>query len=117
MARTLASYNVHRGIGRDGGADPERVLGVLREIDADVFALQEVEAHDSGGDMLAWLASATGMRAIAGTTLLRHDGHYGNGLLTRCEVAATELVDLSFRNREPRGATVAASGLTGAGNL
>ncbi len=117
MALTLASYNVHRAIGRDGRTDPGRILGVLREIDADVIALQEVEAHDSGGDMLAWLGAQTGMRAIAGTTLARHDGHYGNGLLTRCEVDATELVDLSFRNREPRGAIVADIKLNGAGNL
>ena len=104
MALRLASYNVHRAIGRDRRCEPQRILDVIREIDPDVVALQEVEAHDSGGDMLAWLARETGMRAIAGTTLLRHDGHYGNGLLTRCEIKATELVDLSFPKREPRGA-------------
>ena len=117
MALTLASYNVHRAIGRDGRTDPARILGVVREIAPDVIALQEVEAHDSGGDMLAWLGAETGMRAIAGTTLLRHDGHYGNGILTRCEVKATELVDLTFRNREPRGAIVADLQLNGSGSL
>ena len=101
----LASYNVHRGKGRDGRTDPARILGVLKEIDADVYALQEVEAHDTGGDMLAWLAKEMNASAIAGTTLLRHDGHYGNGLLARCHcIVRTELVDLSWREREPRGA-------------
>src|SRR5206468_7922998 len=76
----LASYNVHRAIGRDRRCEPERILAVLREIDADVLALQEVEAHDDGGDMLAWLATETGFQPVAGTTLMRHDGHYGNGL-------------------------------------
>ncbi len=80
-AMRLASYNVHRAIGRDRRTEPERILGVIREMDADVVALQEVEAHDTGGDMLAWLARETGMHAVAGTTLARHDGHYGNGLL------------------------------------
>jgi endonuclease/exonuclease/phosphatase family metal-dependent hydrolase len=103
----LASYNVHRAVGRDGRTDPQRILGVLQEIDADVYALQEVEAHDSGGDMLAWLAREMKADAVAGTTLARHDGHYGNGLLTRCDIEATQLVDLSFRNREPRGAIAA----------
>ena len=117
MALRLASYNVHRAIGRDRRAEPARILGVLREIDADVVALQEVEAHHSGGDMLAWLAAETGMRAIAGTTLLRHDGHYGNGILTRCEIKAAQLVDLSFRNREPRGAIAADLRLNGSGTL
>jgi endonuclease/exonuclease/phosphatase family metal-dependent hydrolase len=101
----LASYNVHRAIGRDRRTDPARILGVLREIDADVYALQEVEAHDTGGDMLAWLANELNASAIAGTTLLRHDGHYGNGLIARCNcIVRSELVDLSWREREPRGA-------------
>lgn len=113
----VASYNVHRAIGRDRRTDPQRILAVIREIDPHVIALQEVEAHDSGGDMLAWLAESTGMRAIAGTTLKRHDGHYGNGLLTRGEIRASQLVDLSFRNREPRGAISADISLNGSGSL
>ncbi len=117
MAFRLASYNVHRAIGRDRRCEPQRILDVIREIDPDVVALQEVEAHDSGGDMLAWLARETGMRAIAGTTLRRHDGYYGNGLLTRCEVKAVELVDLSFPKREPRGAIAADLQLDGTGSL
>lgn len=103
----LASYNVHSAVGRDRRCDPERILAVLREIDADVFALQEVEAHDDGGDMLEWLAGELGYKAIAGTTLRRHDGHFGNGLLTRCPARAIDLVDLSWRRREPRGAIAA----------
>jgi endonuclease/exonuclease/phosphatase family metal-dependent hydrolase len=103
----LASYNVHSAVGRDRKCDPARILGVLREIDADVFALQEVEAHDTGGDMLHWLAAETGFTAVAGPTLKRHDGHFGNGILTRCPARAINLVDLSWRRREPRGAIAA----------
>ena len=72
-----------------------------------VIALQEVEASDTGVDMLAWLAAEMGFHAVAGTTLIRHDGHYGNGLLTRCPIANTQLCDLSWRGREPRGAIAA----------
>ena len=103
----LASYNVHRAIGRDGRCEPQRILDVLREIDADVVALQEVEARDGGADMLAWLGEQTGFAAIAGTTLIRHDGHYGNGLLTRLPIRDQLLCDLSWRGREPRGAIAA----------
>lgn len=103
----LASYNVHRAIGTDRRFSPQRILDVLREIDADVIALQEVEARDGGDDMLAWLATEMGFNAIAGTTLLRHDGHYGNGLLTRCGIRKQTLCDLSWRGREPRGAIAA----------
>lgn len=103
----IASYNVHRAVGMDGRCMPERILGVLQEIDADVVALQEVEAGDSGTDMLAWLAAKTGFHAVAGTTLVRHDGHYGNGLLARVPIAESHLLDLSWRGREPRGAIAA----------
>jgi endonuclease/exonuclease/phosphatase family metal-dependent hydrolase len=113
----LASYNVHRAIGRDRQCEPERILGVLREIDADVVALQEVEASDSGEDMLAWLAGRTGMHAVAGTTLIRHDGHYGNGLLSRCPIRATKVLDLTYGRREPRGAIAVDLDCEGRGGL
>ena len=106
-ALKIVSYNVHRAIGCDRRFSPDRILAVLKEIDADVVALQEVEAHESGSDMLEWLAKQTGMHAIAGTTLLRHDGHYGNGLLTRMPIRQKTLCDLSWRGREPRGAIAA----------
>lgn len=106
-ALKIVSYNVHRAIGRDRKFLPQRILDVLREIDADVVALQEVEARDSGADMLAWLAEQTGYAAIAGTTLIRHDGHYGNGLLTRLPIRDKVICDLSWRGREPRGAIAA----------
>jgi endonuclease/exonuclease/phosphatase family metal-dependent hydrolase len=103
----IASYNVHHAVGTDGRSDVGRILAVLRELDADVIALQEVEAHDSGGDMLHFLAKETGMHSVAGTTLRRREGFYGNGLLTRCPVRQKVVTDLSWRGREPRGAIAA----------
>ncbi|HSF48421.1 MAG TPA: endonuclease/exonuclease/phosphatase family protein [Burkholderiales bacterium] len=44
------------------------------------------------------------MQAIPGVTILRHDGDYGNALLTRRPVLAVRRHDFSFRKREPRGA-------------
>jgi len=100
----IVSYNIHCGIGWDGRFNEQRILDVLMETNADVIALQEVESRASGIDMLDWLAKGMSYHAIAGTTLLRADGHYGNGILTRCPVLSSKLLDLSFRNREPRGA-------------
>ena len=82
---TFATYNIHRCTGWDGRYDPERIAGVLKELDADVIALQEVNSRDhSGLELLAWFSEQTKLRAIAGPTLLRHTGHYGNAVLTRC---------------------------------
>ncbi len=103
----LASYNIHGGIGRDRRFSERRILEVLREVDADVVALQEVESRASGVDMLAWLANEMGYHAVFGSTLLRADGHYGNGLLARCPIHDSTLCDLTWRGREPRGAIAA----------
>ena len=43
MNLTFASYNIHKAVGLDRRRDPERILAVLREIDADVIALQEAD--------------------------------------------------------------------------
>jgi endonuclease/exonuclease/phosphatase family metal-dependent hydrolase len=104
--RTLrvASYNIHGGIGTDRHFVPNRIVDVLRELRADIVALQEVESRATGFDMLAFLADATGARAIAGPTLLSANGDYGNGLLTRFEVLSERCIDLSCSGREPRGA-------------
>lgn len=38
-----ASYNIRKGIGLDRRRDPQRILAVLKEVDADVVALQEAD--------------------------------------------------------------------------
>jgi len=49
----IASYNTHGGVGRDRHFVPKRIADVLKEIDADVVALQEVENRATGFDMRA----------------------------------------------------------------
>jgi endonuclease/exonuclease/phosphatase family metal-dependent hydrolase len=103
----VVSYNIHQCVGRDGRRDPQRVANVLREIDGDVVGLQEVDAQGGGGSesmQMQYLASALGLHAIAGPTILRHDGHYGNALLTRRPVVDVRHIDLTVYRREPRGA-------------
>lgn len=43
MRLTFASYNIHKAVGTDRRRDPDRVITVLREIDADIIALQEAD--------------------------------------------------------------------------
>lgn len=107
MTLTVASYNVHRCIGRDGRHDPDRVARVLRELDADVVALQEVSARRGGPedvDQCEHLARAAGMQALRGPTLRSHRGEIGNALLTRLRPQRLERIDLTQPKREPRGA-------------
>jgi hypothetical protein len=68
---TLATYNIHACIGVDRRFVPERTVQVLRELDADVIALQKVEHHAMDGyDLLDYLAEKTGLTAIAGPSIL-----------------------------------------------
>ncbi len=102
MRLRLATYNVH------GCADLSRTAAVLRALEADVIALQELRWNPLDAlHVLDDLAARLGCTPLAGPTLLRPDGHYGNALLTRLPVVRTRLEDLSFPGREPRGALAA----------
>jgi endonuclease/exonuclease/phosphatase family metal-dependent hydrolase len=102
---TVATYNIHSAIGTDGRFDSQRIAGVLREINADVVALQEVPLGDSRREnVLAQLQQATGFYAVEGPAMTLPHRHYGNAVLSRYPVTATRTIDLSFGSREPRGA-------------
>ena len=49
MELTFASYNIHKAVGIDGRRDPERIIAVLREMHADVIALQEADRLEAAG--------------------------------------------------------------------
>ncbi len=105
MLLRVASYNIHRAIGRDGQQSPERIAEVLREVQADVVALQEVAYRtDAVGDVPGYLAAATEAEVIRGETLRDERGPYGNAVLSRAPVARIDRLDFSTRGREPRGA-------------
>jgi phospholipase D1/2 len=109
VSRTLrvASYNVHGCLGWDGRRDVARVIRILREIDADVIGLQEVESRHGRSeiDQAERFAAALGMACIEGP-LLHHAqrGWYGNAVLTRLEVQAVRRVLFGSHGGEARGA-------------
>ena len=107
----VATYNIHRGYGRDRRQDLDRVAAVLREMEADLLALQEVDSDPDPDpreedllDQLAHLAEATGFHAVTGPTLRRRGLAYGNLLLSRHAVGEVTHLDLCVAGCEPRGA-------------
>ena len=94
----IASYNVHGCRGTDGRKDASRIAGVIAELECDTVGLQEVDYR------LDYIAGRVGMEAVPGLTLVRHDGPYGNALLTKRKVLDVRRLALGYGRREPRNA-------------
>jgi endonuclease/exonuclease/phosphatase family metal-dependent hydrolase len=105
MRMVFATYNIHGCVGWDRRYDPDRIRDVIRELNADIVALQEVDAPGQHGLELAhWFGEETKLRVVAGPTLMERKGHHGNAVLLRCEHQDVRLLDLSLPGLEPRGA-------------
>jgi endonuclease/exonuclease/phosphatase family metal-dependent hydrolase len=103
----VVTYNIHACVGVDRRYDPARIAAVLREIDADIACLQEINARrDSGlhGDQAAYLAEATGCQVILGAGPRGQRGRFANAILTRFPVLAARAIDLAVSDYEPRAA-------------
>lgn len=84
----VLTWNIHHGENAAGEIDLERIAAVIRSVDPDVVALQEVDARTarSGGvDQAAELARLTDRHAVFGANLAFQGGQYGNALLLRVD--------------------------------
>jgi hypothetical protein len=105
---TIASYNIHKGVGSDGRRSPQRILDVLDEVAADVAVLQEADTRFGvrrsvlSGEMLAacgWVAAPLGDHAAL--------GWHGNAVLVRGAARLTHCAPIHLPALEPRGAVLA----------
>ena len=102
----VATYNVHRWAGVRGGRkyEPERVMSVLDEMEADVIAMQEALRPFAGPDPLREAAQRLGMHLAFVVTRIHKRGELGNAVLSRWPFASAEAIDLTFGRLERRAA-------------
>ena len=100
---SVLSYNIHHGEGMDGEIDLGRIAAVIRSVNPDLVALQEVDQRTertNGVDQAAVLSRMTGMEAVFGASFPYQGGAYGNAVLSRLRAKASS-VEL-FRGSEER---------------
>lgn len=107
MQLTFASYNIHKAVGLDRRRDPERILSVLHEIDADVVALQEADRRFGRRETvlpLQLLDDLTDYRAVPLNHRPDSIGWHGNALLVKRGIEVAEAGVVPLPTLEPRGA-------------
>lgn len=106
----VATYNIRKCVGTDRRRNPERILQVLNEIDADIVALQEADRR-FGNRLSAiphhMLLEQGTYRPVEIGGRPQSIGWHGNALLVRrgIDVRHSEIVPLP--TLEPRGAVLA----------
>ncbi|QQE11256.1 endonuclease/exonuclease/phosphatase family protein [Planctomycetota bacterium] len=108
----VMTYNIHFGTGLDGELDLERIANVIKDSDADLVALQEIDKgtkRTGGVDMPRELQKLTGMYHTFGKTIDYQGGEYGLMLLSKWPIYDIAVNELPYsRDAERR---VALSGL------
>lgn len=103
----VLSYNIHHGEGLDGRLDLERIAAIIRSVEPDLVALQELDRgtrRTGEVDQPAELARLTDMQAIFGPNIEYQGGDYGNAILSKFPVRRQKNHALpSFDDGEQRG--------------
>jgi endonuclease/exonuclease/phosphatase family metal-dependent hydrolase len=106
----IVTWNIHKGIGTDRVYRLERVIGVLRDLDADVVCLQEVDkgvprsGHENQAERLADELGYD--HAALGLNVRVRGGAYGNLTLSRHPLADVHNVDLTIPPKKRRSGLV-----------
>jgi endonuclease/exonuclease/phosphatase family metal-dependent hydrolase len=99
----LVTYNVHKCQGLDRLTLPGRIASVLKNLNPDIVALQEiVGAGPRGRGQEEEIGEILRMRPLLEPALLLRGHPYGNALLSRFPIKNHAACDLSQKNLEPR---------------
>ena len=99
----VATYNIHRCRGLDGRTNTQRIADVIRSIEPDVIALQEViGAGPNAQGHAEELGASLGMGWVMAPTRHLRGALFGNVVLSRFPIRHHSQYDLSWKTCEPR---------------
>ena len=99
----VATYNIHRCRGLDGRTSVSRIADVIRAIEPDVIALQEVVgASPTSPGHAEELGALLGMGWVMAPTRHLRQALFGNVVLSRLPILHHAQYDLSWKTCEPR---------------
>jgi len=106
----IASYNIRKAVGTDRRRDPQRILGIIADLEADIVVLQEADRRF--GERASVLPirdieAQTGLVPIRLSTGGPSLGWHGNSILLKPSVKIVELCRFDLPGIEPRGAVIA----------
>jgi endonuclease/exonuclease/phosphatase family metal-dependent hydrolase len=117
MRLRVVTYNIHKSRGLDRRVRPARIVEVLREIDADIIALQEVLSLRGAApekDQARYISEEMELACAIGGTRVHKGAIYGNVVLSKLPLLESRNYDISVRGREERGcmrADISAKGI------
>ena len=103
----LVSYNIRKSVGIDWVRNAERIAGVLRELDADIVILQEVDRRfgsRKGTLSIEKLKQQLGYSLVNLATRKQSQGWHGNAFLYRSDFKVIDYGRVNLPSFAPRGA-------------
>lgn len=85
----VLTYNIHHAEGVDGQLDLKRIADVIRQTEADVVSLQEVDRlvpRSGKVDQARKLGEILGMQVVFGRNIDLNGGQYGNAVLSKLPI-------------------------------
>ncbi len=106
MKLKFASYNIHKAVGTDGRRDADRILSVVREVNADIIALQEVDRRFGRRPTVLprVLVVEQGYDIVPVAIRPESMGWHGNSILVRRGIGILDADHVHLPTLEPRGA-------------
>ncbi len=104
----VLTFNIYHGATMKGDFDLDLIASVIKKLDPDLVALQEVDFKTNRAkkmDLVTELGIRTGMAPLFGKAMTYDGGEYGEGILSKYSFQSTKVHPLEYtKGHEPRAA-------------